>query len=188
MIDIKKILADNGITGDVVNTIADTIKAEIPKEFVSKIQYSKKVNLIDELNNNIADLEAKAGAGEGSNEFKEKFEALNTEFEQYKANIVTEQTNGQKKSLIIDSLKKEGFNEKIINLLVKDFDLEKIEVEEDKIKGWEETITSFKETYKDFIQVEETQGRIPGNPINNVGGAGQQATSLREALAQQYKQ
>ena len=31
MIDIKKILADNGITGDVVNTIADTIKAEIPE-------------------------------------------------------------------------------------------------------------------------------------------------------------
>lgn len=188
MIDIKKILADNGITGDVVNTIADTIKAEIPKEFVSKTQYAKKVNLIDELNNNIADLEAKAGEGTETNEFKEKFEALTNEFDQYKANIIAEKTNNQKKSLIIENLKKEGFNEKIINLLVKDFELDKIEVEEDKIKGWEETVTPFKETYKDFIQVEETQGINPGTPASNVAGTGTEVTSLREALAQQYKQ
>lgn len=180
--DLKKILTDAGVTSELVGTIADTIKAEIPKEFVSKAQYSKKVNLIDELNVTIADLEAKGG----KDDYKTKYDELNIQFDSYKNGIELEKTNNQKKSLVLDSLKKEGFNEKILNLLVKEFDLEKMEIEEDKIKGWEDTIKPLKESYKDFIQVEETQGKPPATPNNAGGKAGNEPTNLREALRQQY--
>lgn len=179
--DIKKILLDNGVSSEVVDTIADTIKAEIPKEFVSKTQYSKKVGLIDELNNTIADLEAKAG----NDDFKTKYEELNSQFENYKNEIQSEQVNSKKRNLIVDNLKKEGFNDKIVNLLLKEFELDKIEVEEDNIKGWEETITPFKETYADFIQVEATEGQPPASPTQTQAGSAE-PTNLREALKMQY--
>ncbi len=180
--DLKKILLDNGVSSELVDTIADTIKAEIPKEFVSKAQYSKKVTLIDELNNSIADLEAK----NGKDDYKQKYEALNTEFENFKAGIETEKVNTTKKNVIIEGLKNEGFNDKIVNLLLKEFDLDKVEIEEDKVKGWEDTIKPFKETYADFIQVEQTEGTPPATPSGAGAGAGTEPTSLREALRQQY--
>ncbi len=176
--DIKAILIKNGISGEVVDTIAETIKAEIPKEFVSKVQYSKKVNLIDELNTTIADLEAKTG----TDEYKAKYETLEKEFNDYKTSIETEKTNASKSSTLREHLKAEGFNEKIINLLTKNFDLEKVEVEEGKIKGWEEMVKPMKEEYGEFISVETQTGNPPANPpvINNPQGT--TSNALADAL------
>lgn len=160
MLDIKTILEKNGITGEVVDTIADTIKQEIPKEFVSKTQYAKKVNLIDELNTTIADLEAK----EGTDGYKEKYDTLVQEFDTYKGNIETEKINNVKSSTLREQLKTEGFNEKLVKLLEKNFDLKQIEVEEEKIKGWDELIKPFKEEYKDFISVKMEEGQKAPTP------------------------
>ena len=46
--------------------------------------------------------------------------------------------------------------------------LEEIELEDNKIKGWEDKIKPIQETYKDFFTVSEEQGQgvnIP--PVNN---------------------
>lgn len=109
--DLKAILKRCGLEGELVDTIADTIKAEIPKEFVSKQQYNKKVGAIDELNNTIADLEAKI-ENSNTDEYKSKYEALQSEFDTYKNNIEVEKSNEQKRGLLTEQLKKEGFNEK----------------------------------------------------------------------------
>ena len=176
--DIKAILKAHGIEGELVDTIADTIKAEIPKEFVSKAQYSKKVNLIDELNTTIADLEAKTG----TDEYKSKYEALEKEFNDFKTGIETEKINTAKSSTLREQLKAEGFNEKMIKLLEKNFDLETIEIEEDKIKGWDDMIKPIKEEYADFIAVETQTGNPPANPpaINNPQGG--TSNALADAL------
>lgn len=179
--DIKAILKANGIDGEVVDTIAETIKAEIPKEFVSKAQYSKKVNLIDELNNNIADLEAKTG----TDEYKSKYEALEKEYNDFKTGIETEKTNATKSSTLREQLKAEGFNEKMIKLLEKNFDLENIEIEEDKIKGWEDMIKPIKEEYSDFIPKDTQTGNPPATPPTNVGGK-PEVTSLESALHEKF--
>lgn len=176
--DIKAILKRCGVEGELVDTIADTINAEIPKEFVSKAQYSKKVNLIDELNTTIADLEAKTG----TDEYKSKYEALEKEFNDFKTGIETEKINTAKSSTLREQLKAEGFNEKMIKLLEKNFDLETIEIEEDKIKGWEDMIKPIREEYADFIAVETQTGNPPANPpaINNPQGG--TSNALADAL------
>lgn len=176
--DIKAILKRCGVEGELVDTIADTINAEIPKEFVSKAQYSKKVNLIDELNTTIADLEAKTG----TDEYKSKYEALEKEFNDFKTGIETEKINTAKSSTLREQLKAEGFNEKMIKLLEKNFDLETIEIEEDKIKGWDDMIKPIKEEYADFIAVETQTGNPPANPpaINNPQGG--TSNALADAL------
>lgn len=179
--DIKAILKRCGVEGELVDTIADTINAEIPKEFVSKAQYSKKVNLIDELNTTIADLEAKTG----TDEYKSKYEALEKEFNDFKTGIETEKINTAKSSTLREQLKAEGFNEKMIKLLEKNFDLETIEIEEDKIKGWEDMIKPIREEYADFIPKDTQTGNPPATPPTNVSGKTYTADMLKNMSAQE---
>ena len=183
--DLKAILKANGIEGEAVNIIADAIKSEIPKEFVSKAQYSKKVNLIDELNVTIADLEAKAGA----DEYKAKYEQAIEEFNNYKLDIENQKIREFKGTTLLNALKSEGFNEKIINLLSKNFDFDKIEIEEGKIKGWEDMVKHYREEYADFIGIETQTGNPPANPPTT-GGQGKTYTleTLKGMTAEQIKQ
>lgn len=168
MIDIKKILTDAGVSSELVDTIADTIKAEIPKEFVAKTQYNKKVAQIDELNNKVADLEATSS----NDTSKAELETVKAEFEAYKNNIETEKVNGTKKSKLTELLKKEGANEKLVGLLLKEFDLEKIEIDGDNIKDWDNVIKPVKEGYSDCFATVETVGNPPATPPqNNTGQA-----------------
>ena len=162
MLDIKAILKANGIEGEAVDAIADTIKAEIPKDFVAKTQYNKKIAAIEDLNVTIADLQAKAEI-QNTDEYKTKYEALETEFNDFKQNIETEKVNSTKTDLLRKKLQTEGVNEKVIKLLEKEFDLNTLEVENDDIKDWDNLINPVKENYSDFFKVTET---IQGNPPN----------------------
>ena len=164
--DLKAILKRCGLEGELVDTIADTIKAEIPKEFVSKQQYNKKVGTIDELNNTIADLEAKI-ENSNTDEYKSKYEALQSEFDTYKNNIEVEKTNEQKRGLLTEQLKKEGFNEKILKLLTKEIDLETLEIENNAIKDWDNIVNPLKENYSDFIKQESVSGLGSVQPPKN---------------------
>ena len=162
MLDIKAILKANGIEGEAVSTIADAIKLEIPKDFVAKTQYNKKIAAIEDLNVTIADLQAKAEI-QNTDEYKTKYEALETEFNDFKQNIETEKVNSTKTDLLRKKLQTEGVNEKVIKLLEKEFDLNTLEVENDDIKDWDNLINPVKENYSDFFKVTET---IQGNPPN----------------------
>lgn len=182
--DIKAILKRCGVEGELVDTIADTINAEIPKEFVSKAQYSKKVNLIDELNTTIADLEAKTG----TDEYKSKYEALEKEFNDFKTGIETEKTNAVKSSTVREQLKAEGFEESIIELLEGKIDINSIEIEENKIKGWEDMVKPMKEKYGKFILTETQQGNPPATPPANVSGKTYTTEMLKSMSAQEIAQ
>lgn len=182
--DIKAILKSHGIEEEVASTIAEKLNAEIPKEFVSKKQYQKKVSAIDELNETIADLEAKAT----SNGAQEELDKLKQEFETYKNNIETEKTNATKSSTLREQLKAEGFNEKMIKLLEKNFDLETIEIEEDKIKGWEDMIKPIREEYADFIPKETQTGNPPATPPANVSGKTYTTEMLKSMSPQEIAQ
>lgn len=184
MIDIKKILTDAGVSSELVDTIADTIKAEIPKEFVAKTQYNKKVAQIDELNNKVADLEATSS----NDTSKTELETVKAEFEAYKNNIETEKVNGTKKSKLTELLKKEGANEKLVGLLLKEFDLEKIEIDGDNIKDWDNVIKPVKEGYSDCFAKVETVGNPPATPPK--GNPAQKYTleSIKGMTTEQIKQ
>lgn len=167
MFDIKAILKAAGVEETLLDTIADNIKMELPKSFVSKEQYSKKVNTIDTLNNTIADLEAKAN-NTTTDQFKDKYETLQGEYEQYKTNIEIGKVNATKNSILVKQLEKEGFNPKMIKLLSKEVDLEGLEIEGTDIKGWEEIVKPLKENYSDFISTTVTTGTPPTTPPHNI--------------------
>ena len=182
--DIKAILKSHGIEEEVASTIAEKLNAEIPKEFVSKKQYQKKVSAIDELNETIADLEAKAT----SNGAQEELDKLKQEFETYKNNIETEKTNAVKSSTVREQLKAEGFEESIIELLEGKIDINSIEIVENKIKGWEDMVKPMKEKYGKFILTETQTGNPPATPPTNVSGKTYTTEMLKSMSAQEIAQ
>ena len=188
--DIKQILIDNGIDAEIAEKASKSIKSDIGKEFVSKEQYNKKAGSISELEEEVktlktekTDLEAESLK---ASKYKTDYDNTVTELNNYKKEIETKESNATKSSKLIESLKSEGFNEKIIKLLTKEFDLDKIEIEEDKIKGWEELSKGVKESYKDFITVTGAEGNPPANPPTG-GGKAETAMSLGSALHEKFK-
>ena len=161
--DIKKILLGNGISEDLATNCADALKREIPKEFVSKTQYKKKSELVDELNGKIADLEIQATKG-NTDEYKTKYAELEKEYNDYKTGIETKETNRLKTNKITEMLKKEGANEGVLNLLTKAFDLSTVEIENDNIKDWENVLKPVKEQYSGCFATTTTTGNPPATP------------------------
>lgn len=168
--NIKQILKNAGLEESVVNSLAETINAEIPKEFVSKAQYSKKIALIDSMQEQINDFEAKA-SNVKEDEYKAKYEALVGEFDQYKADIQNKETRANKSNLLNAKLKESGVtNPKLISLLSKEFDLDKIEIEDNNIKDWDNILNPVKENYSDFFETTGISGAEPNNPPQNNPG------------------
>ena len=179
--DIKAILTKQGVPSEFIDSTVEALKVEMTKEFVSKKQYERKRDEVDTLNSKIADLEIDLKKA-NTDEYKAKYEALEKEYNDFKTGIETEKINTAKSSTLREQLKAEGFNEKMIKLLEKNFDLESIEIEEDKIKGWEDMIKPIREEYADFIAVETQTGNPPANPpaINNPQGG--TSNALADAL------
>jgi len=188
--DIKKVLTDAGIDAEIAEKASKSIKADIGKEFVSKEQYNKKAGLISEIEDKIKTLETKNTDLEAENskatKYKTDYDNLVVEHNTYKTGVEKKENNATKSTKLRESLKADGFNEKIIPLLTKEFDLDKMEIAEDKIKGWEELSKGVKESYKDFITITNTGGTPPANPPNGNGKA-ETTMTLGSALHEKYK-
>lgn len=157
--NIKEILKTYNVEN--VELIENALKSELHKEFIPKVQYNKKVQMLDDLQEKLNDFEAR---GNKTNEFEEKYKALEEEFANYKNNIEVEKTTATKKNALVEALTNEGFNKKIIGLLENKFDLNNIEIEDNKIKDWDNLVSPFKSEFGEFIANEVTEGLAPNNP------------------------
>lgn len=164
--DLKTILANNGVEAEKIDGLIGAINSELHKEFIPKTQYNKKVLEISNLNEKLNDLEA----------LKEKepdnsaFEALKKEYEDYKLSVQAEKETAIKTTALAKHLKDEGVNEKLISLLAKEFDLDKLEVEGGQIKDWEVASKDVRENYSDFFTQTDTKGATPNNPPETQNG------------------
>ena len=127
--DIKQILQNNGIDEGLATQVAQAINSELPKHFVKKEQYNKKVSVIDSLQEQINDFEARKNA---PNKFEELYNNALKEIEGFK----TKELNSNKLAKIKEELKKANYtDEKILNSISKTFDLNSIELTDEGIKG-----------------------------------------------------
>lgn len=167
--DIKKILLDNGVDVDKVETIKDSINKEIGQEFVTKVQYRKKIESLDDITNKYNDLEAKYNLkDEDTNNFKNKYEQLQEEFNNYKNNLELQKTKDSKVNKLKEKLKSEKFNNDIIDLLTKEFNLDELEIENDDLKNWDTLVEPIKNKYSNFIVEEKIKGSKPAQTPTGV--------------------
>lgn len=185
---IKDILEANGLSGESLDNAMEAINKEIPKNFVSKKQYEKKTNLIEELNGKVADLEVKASQGP-SDEFKSKYETLTQEFEDFKNNIEVEKTNSTKTSEIKKLLSEAGLkNEKITNLLMKEINLEEVTLNNGTVDGWNDLLEGIKGNYGEFFSTTQTVGGAnPATPPMSNAGKTYTLDSIKNMTAEQVK-
>lgn len=176
--NIEQILKNAGLEESLVSSVAETIKSEIPKSFVKKEQYNKKVNAIDSLQEKINELEAR---GSAPNEWEQKYKDIEEQLNQYK-----QKEEVRNKANIVDGvLKEKGFNQdKIRKLIIKSLDLKTIEVNDGKIN--DEVASRIAEEYKEFIPVTTVVGSEPASPVTG-GNVESKPRTLAEALAYNKK-
>lgn len=175
--DIKQILQNNGLEEGVANQIAQAINSELPKHFVKKEQYNKKVSVIDSLQEQINDFEARKNA---PNKFEELYNNALKEIEGFK----TKESNSKKISKIKEELKKANYtDEKIIDSISRTIDLSSIEIAEGKLNGFD--IESIDNTFGAFKTQVIASGHTSATPPSNSNKDGYSRSEISKMTPQQ---
>ena len=171
---LKEILGE-----DLDENTMKKIKEEFPKHAVPKEQYNKKADKVEEIeselntakkqldqtNDKLTNLQEKA---ENAEEFKEQLDSIKSEYNEYKEQEQTRINNIQKKSALEKKLLTSGVPEDAIDLVINDFDLEELELDdESKLKNANEQIEKFKERRPSLIAKESKETGEPSVDVSN---------------------
>lgn len=107
--------------------------------------------------------------------------AKGKELSDFKAAVESEKTAATKREAIRRQLAADGANQKLIGLLEKEFDIAAIELDGEKIKGWDELSKPVKESYADVFTVADVKGTPPAAPPAGGGGGTNYAALLEQA-------
>lgn len=165
---LKKLLGDKS-TDDLV----ESIKKGIGEHFVPNDVYKKKTSKVQELeseletaqstleetNESLKSLKNKAGDYE---DVKEQLENLNQEYEEYKEGETTRLAKIRKTSALEKLLLKSKADENAVDLLINDFNVDEIELDDDgEIKDQEEVLKPVKEKRPTLFGEVEITGDDP---------------------------
>lgn len=176
----RKFLTALGLEKDIIDQIMDEHGITIETMKAKSTEAQDALNeTITTLKADIVALKSNSG-GDGTNwkadaeEYKLKFENLETEFNTFKDNSEKEKTEELTKQVVSAQLLADGANPKLVGLLIKEFDLSAVELEGDetagfKPKDWETISKAVKETYADVFGEIKTKGAYvptppPGSP------------------------
>ena len=159
--DILKILKAYNLEGDQAEAIEAAIKKDIHTSFIPKAQYNKKVQELDAVKTEADDLKARS---EAPNEFESKYndaltklEALQGEYDGYKADIEQKTTRNTINTKITKLLNDDGFtNNKVVDLLLKNLDYNNLSLDGEEVAGFD--LSAFTKGYEEFRTVSNTEG------------------------------
>lgn len=162
----RKSLKAMGLTDEQVDSIiemhtetVDGLKADISK-------YKADAEKLPSLQRELDDLKA---AGDGG--YKEKYEKEHKAFEDFKTEQTAKETKAAKEKAYRELLVAAGISEKRVDTVLRVADLEKVELEDGKIKGADELTKNIKTEWADFIVSTQTSGAQTHNPPANNPGA-----------------
>lgn len=166
----RKFLAAMGIEADKIDEIisahsetVDGLKTEINN-------WKTKAGEYDTLK---ADYEKLKQAGDGDKTYKEKYEALENEYNNYKAEQTAKETHAAKEVALRGVLKEIGIADKRVDSVIKITNFDTIKLNKDgaisDVDGLKKNLT---EEWSDFIVKEGTKGANTPNPPKQTGNAG----------------
>lgn len=177
---IDQIMAEHGNTVELTKE-----KAQEDAEKQTGKLNDKIANLQEQLNNipkpdpNEKDWKAEYDTLKGK--YDTDIAAKEEEFSAFKTSVEIEKSENAKRSALRKQLEADGANPKLTALLEKEFDLSKVEIDDGKIKGWDELSKPIKETYADVFGKVETRGASVATPPAGVGGKTDYVTQLEAA-------
>ena len=112
-----------------------------------------------------------AQKGEGEMVSKKDFDALQKQYDDYKATVVEKETLTAKETAYRELLKAAGVSEKRHGAIIKLTDLKSLELDKDgKIKDAEKRTEDIKSEWSDFVEHTTTKGAQTATPPANNGG------------------
>ena len=163
----RKFLSALGIEADKVDEIisahtevTDALKADRDKYKADAEKLPAVQKELDELKT----------AQTGEDPYQKKYEELQKEFNDYKADIEAKNTTAKKEKALKDILKEIGVSDKVIDNVIKVSDVSKIEFDDKgEVKGADDLKKSLSTEWAGFISTKKEEGANSANPPANDG-------------------
>lgn len=143
---------------DLVHTEVDAIKDE--KDEIREER--------DSLKKEVDDL--KANQGNGSDDWKEKYESEKKAFDDFKKELAAKETKATLEEAYRKLLTSEGVSAKAVDLIIGNTDLSKEKLKDGEFENKESMVKAIKEKYSDFIATGTPAGASTPTPPKNDGG------------------
>ena len=160
--------ADGNIPAEAITKLVKAISTAVGNEFVEKSRYKAKLEEIDTLT---AEKQTAEDSATTAGKWKDKYDALKTQFDDYKQEQANKETHAAKEQAMRGILTEIGIAEKRRESVLKLCDVDSIELnEKGEVKGRDKLAGKLKEEWADFITTTETHGANTANPPTNTGG------------------
>lgn len=131
---------------------------------------------LDEANKKLKDAD--------SDGYKAKYEKEHKDFEAYKKDVVTKETNAKKATAYKALLKKAGVSEKRMDAVIRLTELDKLELDDKgEIKDADKAVENIKSEWSDYIVKTEEQGAGTENPPSGAGTGGKTLSRAAQVVA-----
>lgn len=167
----RKFLAALGIEQEKIDEIIDAHTETVNALKEERDKYRKDAEELPGVQKELDELK-QAAEKNPDGVYKQQYEDLKSEYDQYKADVEAKETAAKKKEAYRSMLKQVGVSEKRIDAILKVSPYNGVELEKDgTVKGADDIKKSLKEEWADFIVQEETKGAETKNPPTGAGAA-----------------
>lgn len=162
----RKFLASIGIEEDKIDLIVEKHNEVLTEIKDERDKLKEDAAKLPDIEKELNTLKSQVS---GTDSYKDKFEALQKEYDDFKADVESKQTTAKKESAFRNILKDIGIPEKRIDSVVKVSDINGIELDGEGIKDVETLKESLKKEWSDFITTTKVEGVPSANPPSNTG-------------------
>ena len=162
----RKMLKAMGIEEEKIDQIIEAHSETVDSLKADRDSYKEDAEKLKDVQKELDDLKTKGDDG-----WKDKYEKLKGEHEQYKSDVLAKETRAAKEAAYRAILKDANLSEKGIEKAVKYAEWDKIELDEDgKLKGANDHIKAAREEWAEYVTTTKTTGAKTSTPPANNGG------------------
>ena len=159
----RKMLKAMGIEEEKIDQIIEAHSETVDSLKADRDSYKEDAEKLKDVQKELDELKAKGDDG-----WKDKYEKLKGEHEQYKSDVLAKETHAAKEAAYRAILKDANLSEKGIEKAVKYADWDKIEIDSDgKLKGANDHIKAVKEEWAEYVTTTTTTGAKTSTPPAN---------------------
>jgi DNA repair exonuclease SbcCD ATPase subunit len=156
-------LKENEIDEEIVNDIVEFAKKEVPQEFIPKEKYNEKVSELESINEQLdktnQKIEELSQSDADLEEYKKQVKELKNKKETFKEEYETKLNNIKKQQHLKDYLLDNGADRDNIDLLLNDFNVDEMQLKDDKIVGIDEYVNEdYKQKRQRLFVKQEAEG------------------------------
>lgn len=167
----RKMLKAMGIEDEKIDQIIDAHTETVDALKQERDGYRADAEKLPNVQKQLDDMKREQDESDGKNPWKVKYDAIKEEYGNYKTGVEAEKTKAVKEKAFREFLKGIGVAEKRLDAVVRVSEIDKLEVEDGKVKDEDGKLAAqLKEEWADFIVTGKDKPETPENPPKNGSG------------------